>query len=924
MAEIKILKENGKDIIPVTHEKAVVDDNGVSLKNKLKALEDNKLELVNVDGTVDDVNVKGEDERIGELENLQTENKESIVGALNELFQDVDSGKQLIADAIDDESITKDSTFGAMSEAITNINSELSTVNEELSTVNEELTSINNEINSSINNSRQALTNYDISYDTNSSFSDLNQSLILANQHENGIKTIKGHHTAFMVKKDGTIWGMGFNQSYQLGIGSNYNAIEWTKLPIDNVKDVFYTLDNTIVLKNDNTIWGCGKNQYGELGLGHNRYVYTFTKLYDNVETLSMGETHTVIKTLANSLYSTGRNNSGQLCQGDTTDRNTFTHISTNASFTKQIACSSSNTYILKANGDVYSAGGNAYYQLATGSTDTSLVQTTLTKISSVSKISYIDCGDNHVCALDHVGTLYTAGDNTYGQLGRTGNAHTFTSAQTKIKKVVCGAYHTVALNSSNIVLTVGANSNGQLGNSNTTGSSTFINTGKKAFDIYALKYSTFYLGADCKLYACGKNNYYQLGFLISGDQTSFIDTQMLLDIKPSNNVLKSSIISALTTASIPFMNTESLTKLVRRTKSFKKICAKYNSTVLLDSFGTLWVCGFNLYNQLALDPSYKGNEVFGFHQSISGVKDFSFSGDSLYFLKYDNSLWVCGRSVYGQLGLGDTTTQYSPVRANVGNISNIKEVACGKGHTFIITETGKLYASGSNSKGQLGLGDTTQRTTFTYVSSYANYVSKVACGDDFSFILQGDGQLYACGNNQYGQLGLGDTNNRSNFTKVTSMGSDVQDVCCGMNYTYVKKKDGTIWCCGSNSGGQLCQGDTTNRNVFTKVNVSSIDRVVCGGLFVFFIGTDKTLKCCGSNYFGQLGVGSSGSSATKTSITSVTSVTNVIDVTAGDYHTIVLTDGGICKKLYACGNYQYGQLGISTSSVIPNLTEVI
>ena len=48
---------------------------------------------------------------------LATNNK-TIVGAINELFQNVDSGKQLIANAIDDDAITKNSTFEAMSEAI--------------------------------------------------------------------------------------------------------------------------------------------------------------------------------------------------------------------------------------------------------------------------------------------------------------------------------------------------------------------------------------------------------------------------------------------------------------------------------------------------------------------------------------------------------------------------------------------------------------------------------------------------------------------------------------------------------------------------------------------------------------------------------------------------------------------------------------
>lgn len=59
----------------------------------------------------------------GTLSNLKTTEKGNLVGAINELFQNVDNGKQLIATAIDDESITKNSTFEAMSNKVTEIKS---------------------------------------------------------------------------------------------------------------------------------------------------------------------------------------------------------------------------------------------------------------------------------------------------------------------------------------------------------------------------------------------------------------------------------------------------------------------------------------------------------------------------------------------------------------------------------------------------------------------------------------------------------------------------------------------------------------------------------------------------------------------------------------------------------------------------------
>ena len=65
------------------------------------------------DGT--DIQIDGGS--IGDLNELQTSNKESVVGAINELFQNANNGKELIADAIG-EPVSSDDTFSAMSNDI--------------------------------------------------------------------------------------------------------------------------------------------------------------------------------------------------------------------------------------------------------------------------------------------------------------------------------------------------------------------------------------------------------------------------------------------------------------------------------------------------------------------------------------------------------------------------------------------------------------------------------------------------------------------------------------------------------------------------------------------------------------------------------------------------------------------------------------
>ena len=60
---------------------------------------------------------KFEDEKIGDISQLSTEEKGSLVGAINELFQSANNGKQIIADAIGSP-LTEGDTFAAMGNSI--------------------------------------------------------------------------------------------------------------------------------------------------------------------------------------------------------------------------------------------------------------------------------------------------------------------------------------------------------------------------------------------------------------------------------------------------------------------------------------------------------------------------------------------------------------------------------------------------------------------------------------------------------------------------------------------------------------------------------------------------------------------------------------------------------------------------------------
>ena len=98
-----------------------------------------------------------------------------------------------------------------------------------------------------------------------------------------------------------------------------------------------------------------------------------------------------------------------------------------------------------------------------------------------------------------------------------------------------------------------------------------------------------------------------------------------------------------------------------------------------------------------------------------------------------------------------------------------MQKISVGGYHTLCVDKSGSIWAFGYNYYGQLGLGDTTERTTPTKLS-WITHPKSVACGYVHSMVLDSSGELWSFGYNGDGELGLGDTMDRSQPTQVTSM----------------------------------------------------------------------------------------------------------------------------------------------------------
>ena len=74
-------------------------------------------------------------------------------------------------------------------------------------------------------------------------------------------------HT-MLIKTDGSLWGMGWNNAGQLGNGSTSNSLVPIKIVESNVRAIALGHTHSLFLKTDGSLWGMGQNGSGQLGDG--------------------------------------------------------------------------------------------------------------------------------------------------------------------------------------------------------------------------------------------------------------------------------------------------------------------------------------------------------------------------------------------------------------------------------------------------------------------------------------------------------------------------------------------------------------------------------------------------------------------------------------------------------------------------------
>lgn len=343
------------------------------------------------------------------------------------------------------------------------------------------------------------------------------------------------------------------------------------------------------------------------------------------------------------------------------------------------------------------------------------------------------------------------------------------------------GASHSVFVCADGEATATGANTFGQLGNGSFAGTATPVPVSGLT-EIVATSSRdqfTLYLLSDSTVWAAGYNGFGQLG----------------------NGTTE----NASTPVQIP--NLTGVARIAAGT---------YHSLFLLGD-STVWSCGRNFSGELG-DGTQAQRTTPVQVTSLSGIVDIAAGDYHSMFLRSDSTVWACGDNQNGCLGLGFGAGLQVVGPTQVASLSGVTRIAGGFRHSLFVRGDSTVWASGYNSQGQQGNGTNLDNHTPAQITSLSDVVG-ISAGLHHSLFLKDDGTVWSAGSNLEGQLGNGNNLDQNIPVQVSGITDAVEVYASGGQHSLFRISDNTFWACGQNNGGQLGIGNNSFSNVPVLVN---------------------------------------------------------------------------------------------------------
>ena len=721
--------------------------------------------------------------------------------------------------------------------------------------------------------------------------------------------TYESLDTSVATVSGSSVVGVGIGTTY-IRISDKTNKIYGTvKVNVNEVDGVTYPKivggqNHFVSLKSDGTTYTWGLNDCGQLGTGDTTYRAdpTKTSINDAID-IAAGYKFTVILKKDGTVWVSGYNGYGTVGDGTTSSTSVFKQVQ-NIDDVIAISAESNTVQMLKKDGTVWSIGLNSSGEFG-NNTSSSSANSIPTKMCKIPNVMQIASGDNHVVLVTADGNAWSVGYNNYGQLGIASSADTMTVPQQimdetgsnaiqGVKEASCSTLNTYLIKEDGTAYSTGHNNYSQLAGSSSSYRNYVVpmleeSTASKIQNvkhIYAGGYGVMAIDGSNNLYVAGYANYAQ-------NFTEKTTTRSRLH--KLENVGK--VLSASLTKS-----TSAQTGAVINSKG-KVLTVGYGAngetgSEVTENIVKSWCIQkseFDISKNSVINLEVKGNQKQIEYSRLMGFNLLTnqFIDKDISFKSLDTSIaTVSSTGLITAQGFGTTYIQLTDskndlvakVRVNVNGDGNkaFAKIAGGNYHFVALKGNGTVWTWGLNSNGQLGLDDTTNRTEPTKIKAE---------------VILDDGT-----------------------TKEEEI-TDAIDIAAGANWTMILRADGTVWEAGYNGYGQLGDGTTTSTTVFHKVKLDNngnylknIVQITAEDSTAHALTTDGSVYSWGYNEYGEIGINAGGN---RYYPVKMKKVSNIVQISAGEGHIVMLDADG---SVWSVGNNGYGQFGVghSANSSIP------
>lgn len=289
--------------------------------------------------------------------------------------------------------------------------------------------------------------------------------------------------------------------------------------------------------------------------------------------------------------------------------------------------------------------------------------------------------------------------------------------------------------------------------------------------------------------------------------------------------------------------------------------------------------------------------------------------------LSADGIAYSWGSNFAGVLGNGTQDNNSTvPMRVEMPSGVRFASVSAGWNHVIALSTEGKLYTWGSNAYGQLGFD------TVDYLSkpkeipfSFPQKIVSVAAGNSFSLALTENGEVYAWGINEKGQLGASHESLKNTYKPqpITVLsGRGITSIYAGNTTGAAITADGKVWLWGDNTDcqcGSITAGSVSSPVLKSSASYFAVD-VALGDHHSSFVELNGSVKSFGINLYGQFGNGEVLSDNPSVKLTSALLPEGVVakQISAGERHCVMISTAG---EVYSFGDNSKGQLGDSSAA---------